>query len=335
MAQVIFHFDVPRHFVSADTFIASTVATRQIADTIERYFFASAIEFEIFVGAPEAGSLLEILKVRVKPIRDVAVLIAAIASFDATPMGQEIARELTGHTLQEWALSSIQEIKESPQSLKDWSAQEIENLTKTFEDLTASATERTLKRPREEIHSAPLPEQLRFDLENAQSAFYSELLKDPQIAGIGFQREPSKFIQRKDFFKRAIPPQPLHDPDPPKEWDVSIVDIVVASPNFDRNDKKRLWKGRHHEHQLVFELADEGFWGAIEKNRLEFSKFTQMKLQLATNFVNGKPARRIALRVLEFNGHEIASALDEQHVRALLGHFHAPSHDLPLFGEYE
>ena len=61
-----------------------------------------------------------------------------------------------------------------------------------LEDFVTRSAQRNLEIPRGSLRSERIPEQLRFELEDAQTEWYLGALADPEVHTIGFTGDPIK-----------------------------------------------------------------------------------------------------------------------------------------------
>jgi hypothetical protein len=111
-------------------------------------------------------------------------------------------------------------------------------------------------------------------------------------------------------------------------WQVGIVMLKVTSPNWDKDDKQRQWKGRDEKgRDRFFRIDDEEFWALVQGEKLNPLIIDTMKVQWA--FLGEQQRSARVLRVLEYNGEVLGEPLDS----ALLGLHQQPTdNEDDLFG---
>jgi len=152
---------------------------------------------------------------------------------------------------------------------------------------------------------------------DARSEFYQACLDDRDVRGVGFTPEDDFPIRRNSFASRAAPPERKKDNDP---WEVAEEQVIVTSPNWNRDDRKRQWKGFcAGTKECFFTVEDEQFWTMLRSKTLTVEVLDKLKVQWAYQLKKGKPANRRVLKVLEFNGKALAKPLSMDELVELLG----------------
>lgn len=211
---------------------------------------------------------------------------------------------------------------------------------RVLEDIVSQSALRGLEIPRIELRRSKLPEQLRFNLEQAQSELFGGVLNDPNVRAIGFDDSEDFPISRNQFAERAVKPrQPREEEDEDQRWEVSVRRLRVNSPNFDKeHQSKRRWlAGDTAGNPFLFEIWDEGFWTEIwtesRGGNLQFSETTELEVQMATLRVDGRVKEHRVVRVLAIDGRKLSNELDDVALSAILGEFmiEDTTYDLDLF----
>ena len=324
MKFVLVHFDVTEHFVLLDTFVSSATAVETAVNSISKFYFDGKLDFELVVLPPEPGSLKQIIGVVLKTgAVSYAILWSAIQMMDSDAV-KEISKELIGKTPSELVVEKIRTVREYN---LDQAAQ-LESIDPSdanlVEEIVADSVRTALERPRDEILRSKLPEEMKYEIELAQSELYSATLANPEVKGIGFSDDDDFPIPRNQFAERAVKPRsPKKLEEELPDWRVGITRIRVSSPNFDRSDQSgRKWKGKNTDGlTLLFEVEDEQFWQRLPQHDIEFTDSTELEVQLASRYVEGKPKEHRAIRVLTVDGKKIASPLDDEAVSAIIGSF--------------
>ena len=328
MHSIVIHYDVEEHFVRLDTFFSGALAAQKSLTAVNRLFFGNQLVPEIVVLPPVSGSLLQKIGVRFR--QTVLVVGAVYGTFWATvqlidsPFIQEVSIELFGETPTQLIVSKIRELRLRAEN-GEVDAEQLEQESKELlEDFVARAAQRNLELPRGALREAPIPEQLRFELEDAQTDLFLGALDDPDVRAIGFSGEPDFPIPRNGFAERAIRPRlPREARETIEDWTVSQRRVLVTSPNFDREDQSyRKWKGRDASGtNLLFEIVDEEFWLKLHEKEIEFSEDTILEIQMVSHKVDGRIVDHRALRVLRINDFRIAEPLTDEALRAILGKY--------------
>lgn len=99
--------------------------------------------------------------------------------------------------------------------------------------------------------------------------------------------------------------------------------IRVDSPTWDQEKQKsRQWLGVDRKNRnRYFVIEDAEFWERIRKKELHFDGSDRLAVQWAFQVVGGKVKNRRVLRVLAFNGAELARPLQHDAISAILGRY--------------
>ncbi|MEC9311013.1 MAG: hypothetical protein VYA97_04580, partial [Pseudomonadota bacterium] len=161
-----------------------------------------------------------------------------------------------------------------------------------------------------------------FEFSDAQAEMFEECIADPAISSVEVESNDYPPIPRNEFPRRAIrPKRPDPERDDNEEWRMSLETIIVTSPNLEEEDQQaRQWKGKTaNDKKALFTVEDREFWDRLHRKELSFAENTEIVAQVATRFINGKAKQAKVLRVLKFEGGEIAQPIDENGLKAILG----------------
>jgi hypothetical protein len=101
----------------------------------------------------------------------------------------------------------------------------------------------------------------------------------------------------------------------------------VTSPNWDRDDRQRVWKGRDSKgRERYFRIDDEHFWTLVKAEQLSIHIIDTIKVQWAFRGTMRSPKRIRVLKVLEFNDEVLSEPLDDNALSTILG-LHSASPD--------
>ncbi|NVK46560.1 MAG: hypothetical protein HWE33_09680 [Rhodobacteraceae bacterium] len=297
MAKVFIHYDVSGHSISLETFVQSAVSAQKTAKVISDHYFSKNFELEIFVLAPEQGSFLQPLAIKLKQrlklknIRDAAAFLAAVAAFDATPMGTDIFVELTGKPLREWCVEAIQGGKFLVANGWDSAEEFAAELALKFEEALAQLVTDYLEG--KEFVLEKLPEDLEYLIADARSALYEQLLKEKNIRAIGFSKKEEFPVGRAEFAVRGVrPPKPKEIPD--ERWVVSLIPLEITALAFKSDTaKSRQWRGTGLKRKPIeFTIEDQGFWKLVHSRKLQFAEGTILKVQMASRYEDDRLKER-------------------------------------------
>ena len=250
MADFYLHFDVPAHSVSLETFVSSAKALQRSLNATKKVVFDDTIEFELFVDAPAPGSLLETVRVVVKPITNLVKFAAAVAVFDQTPMGEELAVTLTGKMIREWVVEGAEAGLMAARILGQDETEVVVG------DFLVETTKELLSADREKLENLPVSEEMRFEYSLAQSELFTALIEDKDVNGLGFSATDEFPLRRSDFARRAVRPENVERKPEVSTWEVSIEKGKVTSPDMlEMARGGRMWRlSRKKKKPLYFSM---------------------------------------------------------------------------------
>lgn len=328
MQQVLIHYDVPSHYVRLNTFVSSARATERSAKALSLIYFHGRIEFEVVILPPERGSLKQFIGIAYKGVGLSSVALLAILQFMDSPSVHDISTELIGQKPSNYIVEKIRELKRRTENSSELDQEGIRvEIIDLAEELVTRSVQGGLEVSRDELNSREIPEQLKFDLAEAQSEMYLSALDDPEVMGIGFSDEEDFPVPRNNFAERAIRPRKRDiEEDETVSWKVETKQIRLTSPNFDREDQaQRKWKARDTAGiSVLFEVSDEEFWLRLKQGEFEFSEYTELQVQIATKVVNGREREKKVVRVLSVDEAQIAEPLTTAALKALIGLLEVP-----------
>lgn len=104
--------------------------------------------------------------------------------------------------------------------------------------------------------------------------------------------------------------------------------LKVTSPNWDREDRQRQWKGKDgHGRERYFRIDDEHFWSLVKADQLSTHIIDTIKVQWTFQGKAESPKNCRVLKVLEFNGAILSHPLDDNALRAIVGLYERVSVD--------
>lgn len=332
------HFDVDEHFLKLDTFIETAESTRQVIESLNSNFFQGALEYELIVLPPADGTFLSKLALYLSGG------VAFIFTFLNSDVGSAYVKGLTGKLPTELAeeignehkeqienfrnfeapidedVPEVDQILETPTSLPD---EEIEEACRAGAQIVVAMTRGVLEKSNEELNEIGMEIGDLHDAMRARAEFYSACIQDRDVKRIGFSEDNDFPIPRNQFPERAQKPPRREQDDKPPEWVVSIENIYVTSPNWDKEDQTtRQWKGKDSvRRDCYFVIEDDEFWQLVKRKDLHVEGLDNLKVQWAYQVVDGRPKNRRVLRVLEFNGDWLTKPLEVVEIRSILGDY--------------
>jgi hypothetical protein len=335
LKTVLVHFDVSEEYVLLETFVASAQATKKTVDAINKAYFDGRLIFEVVILPPAPGSLKQYIGVVFKVVGGGIVTLAALLAILDSETVQDISKEFMGAKPSELIiqrtkifqenLSNLTEDELGQQEVLDTlndNALKYEGASIIEELITRSATG-ALEMQRNELNKTKLPDEIKFNIAEAQSELFGQALHDQNVRGIGFTEEEDFPVPRSSFAERAVRPTSRNEPDLEEDWVVTIQEIHVTSPNFDREDQgSRKWKGKLASGaQLLFEVLDEEFWLRLKKSEVKFNEATVITAQMASRMEKSRRKENKLIRLLSIDDTVLASPLSDEALAAALGSF--------------
>lgn len=320
--QLFIHFDVQHHFVKLETFLETARSTKAIIEAYNQEFFDGNLEYQLIVLAPASGSLLSKIGV---------ILFAGAASvfaFVESDIGKAYIKGFTGSEPATFAEDlgkahkSLYERIQKKTKLGEGALTEEEK-QQIGSTIIIDMTKELLEADRDTVNRV-LPFGQLIEALDARGSFYEACLADPDVNGVGFDRDEHFPIPRNTFAERAWRIRRDEDTDEMQlPWQVSVESIYVSSPNWDKDDQEtRKWKGKDSiRKDCYFIIEDEEFWQHAKDRDLRVNGLDSLKVQWAFQSLDGRPKNRRVLRVLEFNGEVLAKPFDDAAVRAIIGDY--------------
>jgi len=278
--------------------------------------FAGKLRFQVLVLPPEEGSFLTRLRI---------VLFAGagvVWFFAESDIGKAFIKGLTDHEPAYWAEIAGKAINAGIAEKAEANDLDVPHASSGVECETliiGQMAQSFLQKELSELEGVGMST-VRFRAAyEAKNIFYDACKATEGLKAIGFSEEPVFPIQRESFSRlQTILPPRTEDPEHP--WFVDTVALQVTSPNWDRDDRLRYWKGYDtQKRDRLFRIEDEDFWGRVRDGTIKAHIIDQMRVQWAFQGRSEQPKNCRVLRVLEFNGVELAEPLGSEALRAQLG----------------
>ncbi|WP_273726150.1 hypothetical protein [Brucella gallinifaecis] len=339
IAVLPIHFDLPSHNIPLSTFVQTAEQTAVIVAALNRELFAGKLKYEILVLPPQHGSF----KSKIGILLAVGgILWAGLES----SVGQAFVKGLTGHEPAYWAEIAGKKTKEYLEAGSEDSAPEKAKGSEIAEpekikciatgEILIEATKSFLQSEVLDLEVLGVTTSQFRDAYEARNEFYQACLNTRHLRAVGFEDAPVFPVSRRDFTQLQIVLPPRED-DTDETWLTAIADLKVTSPNWDREDRHRNWKGRDvNGRDRFFRIDDEHFWQLVKAERLNTHIIDTIKVHWAFRGSPAAPKNIRVLKVLEFNGERLAEPLDDNALDAILGNYFVIETDqLDLFGAAE
>jgi hypothetical protein len=317
--QVLF----PIVFETQEHFLDFTTVAR-VAQGVQEVFRGSTIACvgkdipaALVFGSTDSGPLRQWLGKRTKE------LLLMGAGFAAEQFADGFIEAATGKTFYEWGSSA----GEIAKSLSEEFGEEVSDFTRA--QLQAALIETELCRKFLEIGNEELDSLLseRPDAAstvlNGRRQVYEACRANQHLPSLRFGTSSSSAqILRSEFggrARRSTLDSTPHEVQTSGEWKSAILRIEVTSPNWDRLDQQRGWKGRLEEGKYIyFHISDSRFWRNVADGSLKAEAPDRLTAQILYQDVGGRFKNADAIRVLEFNGSSISEALPNSQMESRL-----------------
>ncbi|MCK0169181.1 hypothetical protein MWU52_16630 [Jannaschia sp. S6380] len=306
------YYDVPSNRLRLSTFIgAARKYEALVAELFDEVFQIDAA-FQIYVFPPEPGSFRQKLGV---------VVIAGLGGILGTggwDMMDGFLEGLSGLPPREWSQELGKNLREmykseyGEDSEVDAETLEAAETTAVLVEVTRQIAGNSNERL---IRSGFRPEDLPRVFSAKTDLFY-EIESDPQVKGVGFGEEDEAPIRREEFSRYQVRVGKAEDE---KDWRFELARYFVSSPNWNRYDTRRKWKGREDGGSTVyFSIIDEVFWEMAAEGTLESHIIDELIAQVAVRYVDGRKVDRVAVNIIRFNDMPISKELRQADLESIL-----------------
>lgn len=327
------HFDVPEHYIPLRTFIETASHAEEIVASLNAEWFSGELEYEVVVVPPKPGTFLIGLGVAV-------VTVGVAWKFLHSDVGKAFVRGLTGEEPAHWGELAGKRIRERLSRTTVDMQDELAAVDQT--DVTATAdvvgdegltverattsiilvesTRSVLIKDVNELRRIGFdPSRFRDSFE-ARNEFYQACWDEKELRAIGFDGTDVFPIDRKDFARLQVTLATREEIPDSEPTTVEVTTVTVTSPNWDRGDPSRNWRGKDAAGRYrFFKVSDEGFWALASADQLNLRGLDTMKVQWAFEG-RGRQAKNFrVLRVLEYNGDTLSEPLSADAIEAMIG----------------
>lgn len=315
---------MPGHQIPLATFVRTSEQTEALILSLNKELFDGQLQFELVVLPAEEGSFLTRLGLIV------AAGWAGVWTFTESDIGKAFMKGLTDHEPAYWAEMAGKTVKVA---IEDFAETDDVEIAKSVSDcdvaakIVATTATSFLQVPNAKLEHVGITSGRFRAAYEAKNAFYDACTATPKLRAIGFNESPEFPISRDDFSRLQVILPPKEDElDHP--WFVATVLLKVTSPNWDRDDRSRHWKGKDAQgRDRYFRIEDEEFWARVSAETISIHIIDTMRVQLAFQGRLEQPKNSRVMRVLEFNGVDLAQPLSDEALFANLGRLEELSHD--------
>lgn len=327
METLPIHFDVPGHQLPLATFIVTAMRAAEVLQAFNRELFDGSLRYEVVVLPPEEGTFLTRLGIAV------ALVGGAVWGFVESDIGKALIEGLTTHEPAYWAHEVGEQLRrdyvesEVDPTVTDSGLHEFE--CKYSATILVEVTKSFLQAKPADLRTVGITPGRYGDAFEARNAFYDVCAHTPNLRAIGFSEAPHFPVPQTSFaeFRVPVPPKDEEDENP---WLTGMQDLKVTSPNWDRDDRQRQWKGKDNRgRERFFRIEDEHFWALVKAERLNPHIIDTLKVQWAFHGTAENPRGCRILKVLEYNGEVLSAPFDDNALASILGPYQEVANDQP------
>lgn len=322
------HFNVEAHYIPVDDFISTAINISEIVKTFNEEIFGSGLRYEIVVLPPKSGTFLSRLGVIVMSVGTAAWM--ALES----DIGKAFVKGATGNEPAYYAEKAgekaIDIINRFREERKDANLEALS-------EIVIDSTKGFMKKEYDELSSSGFSKHRFRKAYQAKNEFYQSCYRNQEIRSVGFDETNHFPISRKDFPRLIVDVPTKEDEEEHSKWEVEIEYAQVTSPNWDRRDSQRHWKGRlNKDKPITFIVEDESFWELVEEKSMPTTVRDLLKVQWAFIKEGEKRKSVRVIKVLEINGQILSNPLSDSEVSSILGNYTKNNRkEQDLFGDYD
>lgn len=305
---------MPGHAIPLATFVRTAEQTEAVIRALSGVLFQGELRIELVVLPPEEGSFRARLGVWV------AAGLAAVWAGIESDVGKGLIRGLTGEEPAHWSQLLGEKVRWIVEDLTDPDQRPVPDEEEFAARVVSEIATSFLSRDNDDLARAGIGQRQFREAFEAKNEFYRACVDAPQVRAIGFSEEADFPIQRSDFVRLQTVLPAKEDDDVDHPWFAETTTVKVTSPNWDRNDRGRRWKGRDQQgRDRLFLIEDEGFWQRASVDAIHTHVIDVIKVQWAFQGSSEHRRNLRVLRVIEFNGEPVSVALSDQELEAAVG----------------
>lgn len=328
-------FDTSKNRLSVATFNEISEQQLRLLEGFGKELLSDELQIRTFVLPPEAGSFKAIFGA-------VLFVSGTVWAFLESDVGSGFILGLTEKTPSEISEELGKQVRDFIADQRTENAERIsEEDVEAIENngiacaILVEAGMKFLEKSTTELEALGIvPDEMPTSFE-AKNNFFDACERDPNIRSVSFGSSRPRPVKRDTFPTRIVK---LIDNDD-GEWEFLTSRFHVTSPNWDRLDKRRAWKGRDANGSVrYFHIVDDNFWDAHADNLLKPATIDEVIAQVAVKKVDGRVRQTLALNVIAFNGENISAEQKQRQLKdtlqdALGLDLREPENDLFYFDE--
>lgn len=244
MEIIPIHFNVPGHHLPLETFIETAKNTKAVIAAFNNRLFDGKLQYELLVLPPRPATFISALGI-------VVIGGGVVWAFAESDIGKAFIKGLTGYEPAHLAEIAGQKFK---QQLKGTSVasetgddgDKTERLVELHVEavVVTEITKSFLQKDVEDLKRVGIQPQVFRDAYDARNNFYKACSETREIEGLGFEETENFPIERSDFARLQVALPPKEEEPDEHPWYIETAILKVTSPNWDREDKHRQWKGK-------------------------------------------------------------------------------------------
>lgn len=306
------YFEMPSTGMILSTFVDTTQEFERTLLGFESDLIKCGLQLRIIVLPPDAGSFRNNLGV-------VVIGIGTFWAFLESDTGKGFVFGLTGKLPNEIAEDVGEAVREKISSFDKLPSPppEIVPLEKIVcGAILAESAKCFLELNTSELQEVGITPALLPQSFSAKNEFFHACEANGRIKSVSFHHDGRYPISRDEFQQRVAQVPPGSEQD---DWEFSTVKFKVSSPNWERLDRKRLWKGKDdHGSTVFFSIIDPRFWKFSATGRLTRQHEDRIVAQAAFRRSGGKYVDIVLLNIIRFNDLKVSKYLDEVGLSARL-----------------
>lgn len=317
LVQVLFpvKFGTAPHFIDFNTILRTANGIEDTYRGADIALFGEAYDSELIYGAADPGSVTTWVGKKLKH----GVLLGA--GFAATQFADGFIENATGKTFRDWGGVAGDYASQLP----DYIATEREGLIQIItQKLIEAETCRRFLEINDDEFEALISERpaAASIVQNGRRKFYEACRANEDVLGVTFGNTPSSItVPRSDFSNRTKRQSIERQRAVVQEtgnWVIETLEIEVTSPNWERMDQQRGWKGKLRDGKYIYyHITDSSFWTRVAEQTLITNSPDRMTAQVIFQDVGGRYKNAQAIRVIEFNSDPISKALNSEKIREI------------------
>lgn len=309
LAHVLFpvKFEVNENFIDFTTIERTSQGIKDVYRGSQLILFGDTFPVDLVYGAAVPGSVTTWVGKKASAGAGVVAAVAVSQFLDG------FVEEATGRTIRDWGVEAAIQVQNLPDHLIEGRDSFVKMIELRL--VEAELCRRFLEMDDSEFESlASEHPEAAIHLQNGRRKFFEACRANEHLPSVRFGNSTAtREIPRSDFSNRTKRDRITPTDSPPTkigEWAIETLEIEVTSPNWERLDQQRGWKGKLSGNKYIFfQIVDPRFWTRYANEALEIRAPDRIVAQVIYQNVGGRYKNAEAIRVLLFNGERVSSEL--------------------------